>query len=85
MCFNVCTTDEEKLIIAKWLVQINRTIPLKDVGEFLNCKKNLVPHELKLKGKVGWDSSIPVLTNNYSVRTDWETIKTDDELRLPRE
>jgi len=84
LSFNVCNTDEEKLIIAKWLVQINRTIPLKDVGEFLNCKTNLVPHELKLKGKVGWDSSIPVLTNNDSVRTDWETIKPDDELRLPQ-
>ena len=80
----MATTHQEKLIIARWLVRINRTISLKDVEAFIHCEKNLVPHELKLKGKVGWDSTIPVSSRDYTRKPDWEAIHPSDELRLPQ-
>ena len=75
---------EEKKCIAKWLVKINRTISNKDAEDFINCNKNLIPNDLKLKGKVSWDSAIPILTHDDIEVGSWETIKPSDELRLPQ-
>ena len=81
---NVVATPQEKTIMAKWLVKINRTIPDREADEFINYNKNLVPHELKLKGKVSWDSTIPILSHDYIWNASWEAVQSSDELRLPR-
>ena len=56
----------------------------KDAEEFINCNKNLIPNDLKLKGKVSWDSAIPILTHTDIEVENWETFKPSDELRLPQ-
>ena len=63
--FNVNTGDQESILvaIAKALAALNRTITHRHLQENVKGKTRLVPHELKLNGKTGWDSTLPV--NNY--------------------
>ena len=70
---NVAISDAERTVIADWLVKLTRTISKNDLREFRTGAKKLKANELKLKGKVGWDSTIPILTHNKRAIDDWET------------
>ena len=78
LCFNTAITTAEQQCIAKCLAKLNRTISNKHANEFINGEQNLVPYELKLKGKVGWDSTIPILTHKDFVSTSWEPPRQDE-------
>ncbi len=59
------------------MVKINRTISIIKVNEYINGVVNLIPNELILNGKVSWDSTLPVVTNNSSEIKRWETPQQD--------
>ena len=42
---------------------------------------NLIPHELKLKGKVGWGSSIPIMTAYSEEKSSWELLFEEECMR----
>jgi hypothetical protein len=66
--------DQEATNIAINLIKLSRTINQKDVIGYINNTKNLIPHELKLKGKTGWDSAIKTLNPiNKEVEAKWDT------------
>ena len=77
--FNVALNQQEQQTLAQSLAKLTRTISNKCANEYINGERNLVPNELKLKGKVGWDSTIPILTHDDSEKKGWETPAKDKE------
>ena len=57
--FNVAVQDDEQRIIACSLLKLGRCISRSLIEDFLSQRKNIIPAKLKLKGKVGWDSTLP--------------------------
>ena len=71
LSFNVHVTDEEQRAIAIALSRLIRTASLNKHNDFVNGNINLIPHPLKLKGKAGWDSTIPTLSKCYLEESLW--------------
>jgi uncharacterized CHY-type Zn-finger protein len=63
---NVYITEAEEKTIAVSIVKLNRTISNQLATNFINGTHSIVPNELNLKGKVGWDSTIPTVTQECS-------------------
>ena len=51
--------DDEQRIIACSLLKLGRCISRSHIEDCLSQRKNITPAKLKLKGKVGWDSTLP--------------------------
>ena len=64
---NIYVTSKEQLAIANALATLNRAISNKQLSEFMCNKRGIAPHPLKLNGKVGWDSTLPILNNERSL------------------
>ena len=77
---NVFVTEQEATQIAQALVHLSRSIAKNKVHDFLNNQRNLIPVELKLKGKTNWDSSISINARGILESTRW---KTADHLAMP--
>jgi hypothetical protein len=63
---NVFMKKEEVQAVAKALVQLNRNISNKQVIEFMQNTLKILPKELKLKGKAGWDSDLPSMAKPHT-------------------
>ena len=50
------------MCIASSLVRLGRALSNKHTLDFINHSTSIAPKELKVIGKVGWDSTIPILT-----------------------
>ena len=68
---SVCVSDEEQRALAMALSKLTRTASAKTHDDFINFKVKLIPHILKLRGKAGWDSTIPILTDNGEGARGW--------------
>ena len=62
--FNVAISDEAKDAIATALTRLPRTINKKDLKDFKDNNKKIGLRELTMRGKVVWDSELPLLTTN---------------------
>ena len=58
---NIAVTQHEQQHIALALIHLSRTINRKHCLEFLRNERDIIPIELKLKGKANWDSTMIVL------------------------
>ena len=54
------------------MVKLNRQISNKKVEEYLQGKRKLLPHVIKMNGKTGWDSSLPVIKDENELGGRWE-------------
>ena len=79
LSFNVCISDKEKDTIAACLVRLIRTICNKETNKYLAGETKLLVNELVLKGKVGWDSTIPIMTKTQSENSCWTTPTGDED------
>ena len=68
---NVSVNAVEKRAIAVALSQLTRLASIKKHNNYINGHVNLIPHPLKLKGRAGWDSTIPTLSNYDVEATRW--------------
>ena len=71
LSFNVYMNEDEQRAVALALSKLIRTASLKKHNDFLNGHVNLIMNPLKLKGKAGWDSSLPTLSNCCLEDTQW--------------
>ena len=60
--FNVAISDEGREAIACALVRLLRTINKTKLQNFIKGHQQIIIKPIKIKGKVGWDSTIPILT-----------------------
>ena len=72
LSFNVVTENDEQAAMHKALVKLNRQITNIKVDEFLKGKRKLMPHDIKMNGKTGWDSSLPIITNENEYSNKWD-------------
>ena len=71
MCFDVSQPEKEN--IAGQIVKLGRQqISNRHTQQFLKQEFNIMPYKLQMNGKIGWDSSIPILTNEYIGGKGWE-------------
>jgi hypothetical protein len=77
LSFNAATTQQERMSIAISLTRLNRTISTKQATSFVHNEINLIPHQLKLKGKTGWDSSIPIVAPSNHESGSWKAPEDD--------
>ena len=52
--------------------QVNRQINNKTRDEYLQVTRKLTPHAIKMNGKTGWDSSLPIIKNEAESGDRWE-------------
>ena len=76
---NVFVTDEEREEIAKALATLNRSISDKQLNDFIAGNKGIAPHPLKLNGKTGWDSTLPILNNERRLDCRYDTNYIGDQ------
>jgi hypothetical protein len=80
---NVVTGAAEQTAIHKALVKLNRQISNNKVDEYLQGTRKLTPHAIKMNGKTGWDSSLPIINNEIESGDRWEQhhlfLKTPEE------
>ena len=69
---NVVTDTAEQAALQKALVKLNRQISNKKVDEYLKGTRKLTPHAIKMNGKTGWDSSLPIIKNETESGDRWE-------------
>ena len=69
--FNVVVTQAEQDTIAMTMSSLIRSVSIKKHKGFINGTIKLIPHELKLKGKAGWDSAIPTMIASNEEDTSW--------------
>ncbi|MDP6825285.1 MAG: BadF/BadG/BcrA/BcrD ATPase family protein, partial [Dehalococcoidales bacterium] len=53
--FNVAITQHERSIIAAALIRLSRALNNKHVEDVLAGKRKLIPKQLTMRGKTGWD------------------------------
>ena len=71
VAFNAVASDEEQLCLAAALSTLTRSISKAKNNDYLNGRLKLIPHELKLRGKAGWDSTMPMLTTHNEETSSW--------------
>ena len=69
--FNVYINDVEARTMAITLSKLIRTASFKKHEDFIDGVINLIPHKFKLKGKAGWDSTIPTVSDCNLEETSW--------------
>ena len=69
---NVVTDAAEQKAIHKALTKLNRQISNSKTEEYLQGTRKLIPHVIKMNGKTGWDSSLPIITNEFETGDKWE-------------
>ena len=69
---NIVTDDAEKMAIHKALTKLNRQISNTKTHEYLQGTRKLIPHVIKMNGKTGWDSSLPIITNEHESGDKWD-------------
>ena len=72
-------TKEEQANIASSLVKLGRVLSNKHTYDFIQNSRTIAPTELRLNGRVGWDSTIPILTHDFSKDTGRCTSASDSE------
>jgi hypothetical protein len=68
---NIYLQDGEKQSVSTKLLNINRTISQKHVDEYLQGKRQVIPHPFKGKGKVSWDSTFPTKSDTRLEGSVW--------------
>jgi len=71
LSFNAVVTQAEQDAIAIAMSSLVRSVSIKKHKGFIDGTVKLIPHELKLKGKAGWDSNIPAVTASNEEDTSW--------------
>jgi hypothetical protein len=79
LSFNITVTDSEQKAIAKAFTKLNRTISNTNAEEFLQGTRKLQPHDIKMNGKTGWDSSLPVLNDETHISNRWNQYAIGNE------
>ena len=59
--FNVVITDEERIEIARSLVNLSRHVTARNVTKYLSGQRRFIPRVLALNGNSGWVSTINTL------------------------
>ena len=70
--FNVCTTPEEQLAIARSIVCLSRDLTKANLHDFVSGKRILIPKVLALNGKASWVSTVTPLSSDSTGRDNWE-------------
>ena len=68
---DVVVSPDEARALAIAMSQLLRTASLKKHHAFVNGTLNLIPHDFKLKGRAGWDSNLPIMTNCIEEESRW--------------
>jgi len=71
LSFNVAINDDERTAVAIALSTLVRGGALNKHEQYVKGMVNLLPHELKLKGKAAWDSNLPVLATIHMSGEKW--------------
>jgi len=69
--FNVVLRDEEKLEVAKGLVNLSRHVTGKNVRSYLSGNRKFIPRILTLNGNSSWVSTISTLCPPSTVHSLW--------------
>ena len=72
LSFNIVVTESEQSAMAKALIRVNRTISDKHIVEYMQGARKLAPHDIKMNGKTGWDSSLPIVNDESTYSNRWE-------------
>ena len=71
---NACVSETEAKQIAEALVHLSRTINTSQTKEFLLNQRRIIPTNLKLKGKVYWDSTLPTNASAAKETEAWRVV-----------
>ena len=71
LCFNVVLSDEEKLEVAKGLVNLSRHVTAKNMRSYLSGHRKFIPRALTLNGNSSWVSTISALCPPNTVHSLW--------------
>ena len=83
LSFSAAVNEDEREAIARALIKLNRTVSNKQVGEYMQGSRKLVPHNIKMNGKTGWDSSLPIVNDESDCSNRWDKFAIGNE--PPRE
>jgi len=77
LLFNVYVKQHEQESIALALSSLARGGAIKTHKQFTKGETNLLPHELKLKGKAAWDSSLSTMAIKPTLQDDWASLSAE--------
>ena len=77
LLFNVYVNEHERECIALALSSLIRGGSVKTHKRFLKGEINLLPHELKLKGKAAWDSNLSTMAIKPTLQGDWASLSAE--------
>jgi len=81
LSLNIAVSREEGCAMAIALSSLTRSASHAKHRQFINGQCNLIPHELKLKGKAAWDSNLPIMTHNPAPGVKWADLFKEERFQ----
>ena len=72
--FNVAIEQHERDIIVVALIKLSRALNNKHIEDALAGKRKLIPKQLTMRGKTGWDDQIPISNQRGDGSVGWSKI-----------
>ena len=83
LSFNAYINDIERETIAIALSTLVRGGSMEKHKQYVKGNINLIPHELKLKGKAAWDSNLPIKATRSTSGGKWADLFKEERFQPP--